>query len=669
MQTPLNNKAFSQKNPQFFTGTNISSIEEIDAITNAEEHIRFVTNLIQKHSIFGERQDNLFRQLYSIDRRVKDSTLYLAVLGEFSSGKSTFINGLLRKRLLKASRVATTASATYISYGDEFSVNVTFLDDSQIQATESNTSELYQAISQIKSDLPKQFKLQELINLLTSDRDVADGVKRINISLPEESLKFGLSIIDTPGIGAGAEYTNNHANVTQTVIEESADAAIILIPSSSPMSETLISFLQTTASHFLHRCIFIITAMDDQEEEERESIINFVKQKLETKLGLVNPVVLESAAITMLPIPQIPPYKKGIWSYWQKQFQNLESILLQEMYRQRNVIISERLVYLLQEIFLDLNQDIKDKQKKLTEEEQYLNANSVTAIEEVLGRLFEQGTEKISRQGDICKSKAISKSRKFRTKTKDQVNEIIIEAGWEITKNYEDSVEPKIKSEIKTESKKFIKKVNKDIKVLRESCEEVSSEFKHQFERNYQNLKALGVNIKISDLTTSSLNISSLNFSSPKSFIKQVNKEDNQRAGGGAVIGGIIGTFLLPGIGTAAGSAIGAFIGYGSGNDLETCRQGVKSRVGNDVDKYVDKYLSEVQSKINHFVQNATSDLDDAVEEHLSKYGAVVNKMLAEHNRKKEQLKIDILEVNCDSKELSYRKQKLETLHSNLLQV
>ena len=669
MKAQLNNKDFYQQNSRFVKSTDISLIEEIDAITNAEENIQFITNLIQKYSLIGERQDNLVKQLFSIDRRVKNSTLYLAILGEFSSGKSTFINGLLRKGLLKASRVATTASATYISYGDEFSVNVTFLDNSQVQATESNKLELYQAISQIKSDVSQQVDLQELINLVTSDSDVADQVKQIDISLPEESLKFGLSIIDTPGIGAGAEYTNNHANVTQTVIEESADAAIVLIPSSSPMSETLISFLQTTASHFLHRCIFVITAMDDQEEEDRENIVSFVKQKLEAKLGLVNPIVLESAAITMLPIPQIPSYKKDIWFYWQKQFQELESFLLQEMYRQRKVIISERLVYLFQEMFLDLNHDIKNKQKILAEEEKHLNKNSITAIEEVLRKLFEQGTEKISRQGDICKSKTGSKSSKFRTDTKDKVNEIITEAGWGITSSYEDSVEPKIKLAVETEANNFVNKVNKDIEIIRKSCEEVSFEFKHQFERNYQNLKALGVNIKVSNLTTSSLNISSLNFSAPKSFIQQVNKEDNQRAGGGAVIGGIIGTFLLPGIGTAAGSALGAFIGYGSGNDLETCRQGIKSRVGNDIDKYVDQYLSEVKSKINHFVQNAISDLDDAVENHLSEYGVVVNTIIAEHNSKKEKLEIDILEVNCDSQELSYRKQKLETLRSDLLQV
>jgi len=84
------------------------------------------------------------------------------------------------------------------------------------------------------------------------------------------------------------------------------------------MSDTLISFLQTTANHFIHRCIFAITAMDTLEEEERAEVTHFVKQQLEQKLGLANPVVLETAAIAMLPLPKIPPAKQNLWPYWQE---------------------------------------------------------------------------------------------------------------------------------------------------------------------------------------------------------------------------------------------------------------------------------------------------------------------------------------------------------------
>jgi GTPase Era involved in 16S rRNA processing len=646
-----------------------SLVEEIETFTNASEHIEFAQNTIYKHSVSNQRKQKFLNQLQLIQKRTNDATLYLAVLGEFSSGKSTFINALLRQRLLKSARVATTASATYITYRNTLNVKVTFSDNRCIQATESNTSQLCRAIAQLKTGLPQQPSLKELLDLLTSDQSVADWVKRIDISLPEERLKSGLSIIDTPGIGAGVDYTSNHAKVTQTVIEESADAAIVLIPSSQPMSDTLISFLKTTASHFLHRCIFVITAMDDQEAEDRKGIVDFVKRKLKEKLGLVNPIVLESAAITMLPIPKIPLSKQDIWPYWQQQFIDLEKVLLSEMIRQRNVIISERLVFLLQSMFVELNKDVEKTHQKLAEEERYLNGNSVAAIEQVLNQLFQQGIEKISRQGNHCKLNVSSKGSKFHSDLKTKVSNLIEEAEWDIIHKYDEVVQPKIKASAETAGQEFVCKANQDIKRLKSCCEEVSWEFREQFERNYQNLKALGLNLTVPSLTVSSISLPSIHFTSPKYYIEQVNEKQNRRGGWGAVIGGIIGGALLGPIGAGAGVALGTSIGIGTAEDLDTCRQEVRSRVGNDVKNYVDKYSSEVASTIDRFVNQAISDLESAVETHLSEYGAVVGKMVTEHQEKVTNLSRKLQETKSDSTELNRRKQRLETLQSRLLQV
>ncbi|NJN92347.1 MAG: hypothetical protein HC878_19600 [Leptolyngbyaceae cyanobacterium SL_5_14] len=363
----------------------------------------------------------------------------------------------------------------------------------------------------------------------------------MDISLLETRLKEGLSIIDTPGIGAGAEYTNNHSTVTKSVIDD-ADAAIVLIPSSQPMSDTLISFLKTTASHFLHRCIFIITAMDDQEEEEeRAQIVHFTQRKLQEKLGLIEPIVLESSAITMVPIAKIPDHKKSVWSYWQKQFIKVESIVISEMVRQRKIIISERLIFLIQSIFTELDKDIEETRKKLSDEEKYLNNNSIEAIEKILNQIFQQSIEKISRRGSFCKSNVISKESQFRFKAKEKAKKIIDESGWKIINSYDETVEPQIRSAVEAEGKEFINKVNEDIKQLRTCCEEVSFEFRERFEKNYQTLKALGVAITVPSLSVSSISLPSISFTSPKYYIEQVNKEDNKRAGWGAAIGAAAG--------------------------------------------------------------------------------------------------------------------------------
>ena len=71
-------------------------------------------------------RQELSQQLQKIKNRRADPNLYLAVIGEFSSGKSTFINALLRNDLLKTSALVATAIDTKISYGKIFEVQALF---------------------------------------------------------------------------------------------------------------------------------------------------------------------------------------------------------------------------------------------------------------------------------------------------------------------------------------------------------------------------------------------------------------------------------------------------------------------------------------------------------------------------------------------------------------
>ena len=336
---------------------------ELNKIIDVENHLSFVKSMVQKCYTSSKKKSELLEKVKLAEQRATDRTLRVAILGEFSSGKSTFINALLRQRLLKSARAATTATATHISYGHTLKVTVDFLDGRSIRSTALDTSQLCRAIAHIKATPIKTIPIREVIDILTSDQKVANFVKRVFVSLPNKNLKSGISIIDTPGIGAGASDTENHTQITQAVIEEAADAVIVLIPSAQPMSNTLISFLQSTTHRFLHRCIFIVTAMDNQEEEDRARILDFVNQCLRQKLELKAPVICESAAISALPIVgKVPRYKRTVWVLWQQQFAIVESTIFQELARQRNVIIAENLIHLFQSIFLDLETKIKERQ-------------------------------------------------------------------------------------------------------------------------------------------------------------------------------------------------------------------------------------------------------------------------------------------------------------------
>ena len=657
------------KHSDFTNSDRFYSVEKINSIISVSDHINFAKSLIQKYFISDFRKQSLFRKIEFIEEKVYSKTLNLAVLGEFSSGKSTFINALLRRRLLKSAPVATTASATFISYGDEFSVSVRFLDDRYVQATELNTTKLRTRISQINPNfLHKSSSLQDLIDLLTSNQDVANHVKRIDIQVPESKIQSGISIIDTPGIGAGADYTSSHVDLTTSVIEEFADAAIILIPSTHPMTKTLINFLTTKVKHLLHRCVFVVTAMDQQEEQDRRQTMDYISRRLTEEIDLKDPIVFQAAALkVLLPIDKISSDKRDVGLYWKNNFSELESILVDEMLRQRNFIISERLVSLLKGTFSEINKDIEKQQKENFAEEAALKANSVGVIETTLNQIFERGKDKISRKSNSCKSKLMSSNKdKFRSNIKYSVINIIDNTNWDALSKYEDVIAPKLKEVIEKEAQKFIEETHKEIRKLRDTSETVLSEFDDQFERNYRGLKALGVKINIPGITVFYPSISYIRFSSSKQYIQEIIDKSNRRSGWGAGIGGTLGLLVAGPVGAAVGVAAGAAVGAGSTESLKTCQSEIKAKLRNDVDQYIGQYAAKVKSAINNFESNAVSELQRIIELHVDEYSHTVRRMIADNQNKKKVVKDKLLSISFDSAELKKRKENLEKLQSQL---
>ena len=92
-----------------------------------EEHLKFIERLLGEHKVAA----HLCRAVQRIRDRLADPRLYLAVVGEFNAGKSTFINALIREDLLRAEVIqGTTAAATLLGYGPALNVQVTLASGS-----------------------------------------------------------------------------------------------------------------------------------------------------------------------------------------------------------------------------------------------------------------------------------------------------------------------------------------------------------------------------------------------------------------------------------------------------------------------------------------------------------------------------------------------------------
>ncbi len=175
------------------------------------------------------------------------------VMGEFSTGKSTFINALMGENLLKMDATPTTAVITKLCYGKQDKITVYFKD---------GTNKIYTDIE---------------FNKITATEAGEENSLHKNIDYVERQLPFAIlkrvSIIDSPGLNA---YRKEDEKITREFMNN-ADT-ILLLFDVNQMNKLVESQLLDNLSERL-KPIGIINKIDTyDEEEEDESIEEFIEE-------------------------------------------------------------------------------------------------------------------------------------------------------------------------------------------------------------------------------------------------------------------------------------------------------------------------------------------------------------------------------------------------------
>lgn len=199
------------------------------------------------------------KALDGLEKRLKDKTFRIAVVGEFSSGKSTFINAIIGRDVLTHAVTETTATITYI-------YNVQKKDKRLNTCVINFTDGKSQNITDI-SEISKYTTAQSNIDVVSKIASVEVYVNFLNTDVP-------LVIVDTPGLNGIA---SGHKNITLNEIGK-AHACIYIVSRRGITSSDsdFIRILAEQQSEF----IFVQNFIDEIKEDEGETVEN----KLE-KLG------------------------------------------------------------------------------------------------------------------------------------------------------------------------------------------------------------------------------------------------------------------------------------------------------------------------------------------------------------------------------------------------
>lgn len=207
--------------------------------------------------------DGFREELARLKERMQDDVFRIAVVGEFSSGKSTFINALLGKDVLSHASKETTAVLTQI-------VNVS-PDDPRVGT----------GLVRRKDGTEQEIcmdELREYTTTMSARHAVAQEIASVDIYTPLLHAERPLMLIDTPGLNGVA---SGHLDQTIRVVQE-AHACIYLLQLRGLTKEDL-AFLRDYLMPNQQNFIFVqnfIDAFNPMEGERVEQRLPLLEKTL-----------------------------------------------------------------------------------------------------------------------------------------------------------------------------------------------------------------------------------------------------------------------------------------------------------------------------------------------------------------------------------------------------
>ncbi len=215
---------------------------------------------------------------------------HMAVVGEFSRGKSTFVNALLGKNILPSSKSPTTAIISQIVYGRQPEFTLYYKNELPPRAISQ------EEFSNLKA--PKEGIMKSLANTAKfiggkikntfSQNDfnraqaVLAEIDHALIKYPLEFCKNQVELVDTPGTN---DLNTGRIEITYRYLDQ-ADALIMLLAADQALSASEVEFIkERILKKKIQDIFFIINRKDTLHgPEEEQNVLNFVRTNLKAIL-------------------------------------------------------------------------------------------------------------------------------------------------------------------------------------------------------------------------------------------------------------------------------------------------------------------------------------------------------------------------------------------------
>ena len=627
--------------------------QQMIQLADIDGHIRFIQALMGKYSFPSEQKAQLQTELKKIQDRQNEKALNMAVIGEFSSGKSSFINALLRENLLEADAIqGTTVASTLIGYSPE-RMFCTYGRGGKGKQTRS---------------VENAAALAELLAAYTSGNRKDENAQHLEVGYPSDFLQQGIRIIDTPGTNSLEQW---HEDVTKEAIREQADACIILTSAEKPFPESFCRFLEDNLEDVLQTCVFVVTKIDLVPPKQQARQLEYIRKVLKEKLSVHDPLVLPYSAL---------PVINGTGTEYIEGNRETEERILKFLQEQRIRIQLQRCMALSENAMGRL----KESMEQISSQQEQRHLQLMQAVTTDLQGFVMRKKSEISlsyQENTNEKVKAIGENVDVWIRDKKrEVYEAFQKPATE--SGIRDFLQTKLNPLLEEKKSEILKNAGISAESSSKYLSEIQSiaeghcrRFEADFKREYRQLELLAhdlvqevdKSVRLDDSLMTNIQANIAIRQKVEANVKQSNRGFMGYAGAGAAAGAAIGS-VVPIIGTTAGAVIGAvagFMRFSKKSDDSSRGTAFRNQVAGDVNAVVEQYFRSLKdSVLQFFYQNAANcwmQVERVMDQYLTQYTGIVHEMRKRDQHAQEEAALKIRAIQGD---ISLTQQQLEQIKS-----
>lgn len=594
------------------------------------QYIDFAQHLIDKYRDKLHGAALFDKQLAVIQEKQNDTKLNISVIGEFSTGKSTFINALLRCNLLEECSIqGTTQAVTVLEYAPDYSTTVKHRIP----------------VPYYTPDLPHEYDSFEQFKKAVAEYAAtagAEDIETVSATLPAEILNSGVRILDTPGTNSEQAW---HSEATIRALHDISDLSVIVVDATKPMPATFIDFIKEHLSDILNRCVFLLTKYDRIEEKDRKRLLQFMNAKLKASFGLENAELLPFSSSEIL--KAFVDNTSSRDSEIIKLSLESEKSLITFAAKQRGAAQAQKLLSLIGNVYSELSESMSTLSNDFTQELELLNKSKNADLSSFIA---EQKKERC----DAFEAKARSSCERIKSDIRDRKERCI--KGVRVDLWRKDSVkkireyinEGDLRRMCRVEAHDMTDRLDEATGTVKECFMQELRNFQSEFQKKFRGLNLLDVSFAPKSVdTVAPSSISPVDLDSASRRVSASLDEDVLSSAMGAAGGAALGFAL----GGPVGGLLGGLFGAVAGNaayDMDGVKKDVWREMSSDVSRFFSDVIDECSSSLDSYVYNSKNRLSREIDNYYSEYRQCVDNRIAQWNSKKASVEQQIADINAD---------------------